>query len=274
MEEQMQQVQAVKEENKIDDDEETDELYNPNPENKAMAFDLELEVPSEYFRICIEAAGRLLDEGRLSFSTEGMRIREMDTSQIAMVDVSLPRGGFVSYPLSIEAPASFGVNLKLLRQFIAKAQGTLKLSFNGGRLHIKYGQKVFTMPLLEVQGTAQKPPSVDGLVESTAPIGSFFGWIKDIETVASHASFESVGNEIWLKGRGDGGEASIQTPLKGENILATFQISFINKFNMGGSGDVSIYLKTSAPLKMQYKFGPSMGSIEVTYWLAPRIEGV
>jgi hypothetical protein len=222
-------------------------------------------------KACLEAASRLVDEGRLSFEQDGLRIREMDQSQIALVDVLVPRKTFTTYP-EVTEPVGYGISIKMLKQFVAKAVGNLRLCFRDGRLNLNYEKKVFTMPLLESTGSPHKVPVVAGASEFQEDTGTFFGWVKDVQIVSSHVSFESKEGKILVVGNSETGNASIETKFVGDKILATFPIDFLAKLNLGGMTRISIFLKSNAPIRIQYCPGPALGSMEINYWLAPRIE--
>jgi len=70
------------------------------------------------FRNSIEAVAALIDEGTMNVSEKGIRVKAMDTSQVALVDLELPKEFFEKY--GVEKTSSFGVNfaemIKILRR--------------------------------------------------------------------------------------------------------------------------------------------------------------
>ncbi|RLI11165.1 hypothetical protein DRO33_04535 [Candidatus Bathyarchaeota archaeon] len=110
------------------------------------------------FRSALEAIGTLIDEGTFVIDQEGLKLRAMDPSRIAMVDFMWGRSVFDEY----EAPEEglkLCVSIDEVRKLLKKARKgeSLELSLDPstGRLRItmrgRY-TKSFTVPRLETAG--------------------------------------------------------------------------------------------------------------------------
>jgi len=63
---------------------------------------IQAEIEAKVLYAALKAVGQVLDEVRLSFTPEGLQVRELDMAEISMVDLSVPVGSFDRYELFVE----------------------------------------------------------------------------------------------------------------------------------------------------------------------------
>ncbi len=235
------------------------------------------------FQKCISAISALIDEGEFFLTAEGLKLRAMDPSQIAMVDFFYPKEAFETYSGEDE---TFGVNMadfeKIMKR--AKADEKLTLKTDDGRLVIIFKGKTmrkFVLPLLDLGGTLPKEPNIP--FDATVGVYSNFlkDSLKDASIVSSHVVFKATPEAFYIEARGDKGEVNIVAE-KSQDIIAELNVSqearamfplgYLNDLvsSAESSSIVEIKLKTDAPLKMSYRIGEG----RVNYYVAPRIEAV
>jgi len=250
----------MEEKPKMDDEEEGEEVELKESEPTPLCSTID----AEKIQVFLDAATRLADEGTISFEEDGMRIREMDASQIAMVDAFIPKACFTLYPAS---QGKLGVNLQTLKKFLAKASGQVELKVVENRLHINFSKKEFVLSLLDLSNSTRKVPKIEGFEFSIGP-SVLFGAIKDCWLVSAHISFENKENILHVIGTGDAGEADIKTEIAMPSPLTVmFPVDFLGKMNLSGD-TMKVMLKKNSPLRLTY----DLDKVLVMYWLAPRIE--
>ena len=233
--------------------------------------EMKAKISATTLKYVVDAASRLIDEGTLEFKADGMRIRDMDPSQIAMVDAFVPRKSFVDYSeFPTEGPdvvEKLGVNIKFLKQVVGKATGDVAMSTEENKLHLSFGKKEFSVGLLDLAHNIRKTPKVENALEFKASPTDFFGWIGDVELASSHVVFKSVEGKLRATGMGDAGEVSDDTGLACAELNVILPIDFLKNMNLKAE-TMSFFLKKNAPCRIEYR----TKDISVDYWLAPRIE--
>ena len=231
---------------------------------------MKMKISAPALKYVVDAASRLLDEGVMEFRADGMRIREMDASQIAMVDAFVPRKSFLEYPEfpteGSDVVEKHGVNLKLMKQMVGKADEDITLEVVENKLVMAFGKKEFKMGLLDLQHNIRKVPKVENAAEFAIAPADFFGWLGDVSVASSHITFKTKEGKLRAVGTGDSGEVDDETGLTCEQeIEAIYPIGFLGKMKL--SGDMKFYVKTNTPIRLSYLFD----GISVDYLLAPRI---
>ncbi len=236
------------------------------------------------FQKCVSAISALIDEGEFFLTDEGLKLRAMDPSQIAMVDFLYPKEAMEKF--EGEDGEKFGVSLsdfdKVMRR--AKSEDKLTIKMEDGRLILLFRGKTlrkFVIPILDLGTGLAREPKIP--FDATVRIYSDFmkDSLKDASIVSSHVTFKVTPEAFYMEAKGDKGEVNIIAE-KGQDILialevtkearAMFPLGYLNDLiNAADSGSqVEINLKTDAPLKMTYKIGDG----KVSYYVAPRIEAV
>ncbi|MCQ5374001.1 MAG: DNA polymerase sliding clamp, partial [Candidatus Methanomethylicia archaeon] len=80
---------------------------------------------SKIWRNIIESISTLVEEGVFIADPTGIRLRAMDPSRVAMVDMELPKTSFDSYECTEEVP--IGVNFDDMKNIMKRTGGNEKL---------------------------------------------------------------------------------------------------------------------------------------------------
>lgn len=236
------------------------------------------------FKDCVDALVTLIDEGEFEIAKDGIKLRAMDPSQIAMVDFVLPKSAFEKY--DVPEDTKIGLNLDDLSKIMARVrQGEsliLRPDKTGSRLELIFKAKSmrkFNLPLLDIGSQAPKEPKID--FDSRVRVNGFSlkEGLKDASLVSSHVVLKTSPTGFDIESHGDKGEVLIEAKKDEDAIIehtinkeakAMFPLEYLNDLLKAtdGSAIVTLDLKTDAPLKLQYPIGEAT----VTYYLAPRIE--
>lgn len=239
---------------------------------------------AKFFKSCVDAIANLVDEGSFEATKEGLHLRTMDPSQIAMVDFKLPAKALQK--IEVDGKASVTMNLADFSKILARTRADesleVALDEKESKLHLTFSgdsKRVFKMPLLDSSTTTPKEPNVpfDATVKMQG--GALKAMLQDAGLLSSHVIFTVDENGLQLEAKGDSGDLHSETA-KGSGILASvtaktksramFPYEYLNDIAKACPDDapLELNLKSDAPVKIAYQIGDA----QLTYYLAPRVE--
>ncbi len=246
-------------------------------------FEVKLE-NATVFKNCIDALVTLIDEGEFDLTKNGITLRAMDPSQIAMVDFVLPKSAFEKYDISTER--KLGLNLDDLSKIVTRCRPgetlTLKLDKTESRLELIFKGKStrrFNLPLLDIANQTPKEPKIEFDSKIRINGSALKESLKDASLVSSHVILRTSPEGFDIEAHGDKGEVQIESKKNEDSLIehtvnkdtkSMFPLEYLNDLLKATESDavVTLDLKTDAPLRLQYPIGDAT----VTYYLAPRIE--
>jgi len=235
----------------------------------------------------LKAVAVLADEPTIIITEDGLRIRSMDSSKIAMVDLFIGRSVFDEYEVDggeSTICVSLPDVLKLLRKVkkgetaelaLDEATGRVKLTLRG-----KYTRS-FTIPRLEFVETV--PPELKlaltakafldarelrKAIEEVGLVGDFVKFTIDNEGLTLSAEGYDRSAKIEFSRACD---AMIDLEIK-EPATATYDASYLAKIHKAGTAladVVEVELATNKPLRLAFRL-PYEATL--VYWLAPRVD--
>ncbi|MCX8194946.1 MAG: proliferating cell nuclear antigen (pcna) [Candidatus Micrarchaeota archaeon] len=236
------------------------------------------------YKNATDAIVNLIDEGILEVGKEGLFLRAMDPSQIAMVSFSMPKGAFAEYDAPTP-PAKVGLDFSNLSKILSRArdgerleisqlENKVQLKFIGGRR-----KRSFKVPVLDLPAGASKEPSVQH--DATVKVSSshFKESLRDASLVGSHITLEASEEGFSIEVHGDSSDFLEESEKQSEEVIemkvsqkarATFPLQHLEDMVKAApeSSSILLHLKTDKPLKMEYE----VEGAKVVYYLAPRIE--
>ena len=242
---------------------------------------------AKFFKQCIDATTSLIDEGSIEISKEGLHLRSLDPSQIAMVDFKLPKG-HAFHSFDVEETRMISVNLLDLSKVLARSKGAEKVSIQfeeteGNRLKIEFAgdaKRAFKLPLLDLRETAMpKEPKV--ALETSVKIraGQFKDMLKDVMLISSHLQMEANDHQFNIEAHGDSGDLKIENSSKTLKDLevkaptatkAMYPAEYLEKMARAAVDAEILHIEfgNNKPVKILYKISEA----EFSYFLAPRVE--
>ena len=231
------------------------------------------------FRTSVDAIAALIDEGTFRIDETGLRLRAMDPSQIALVDLELPAKAFEEY--SVEKTTDLGVDFTELSKITKRLRPEDKLLLKlGQRLELTFQgdtKRTFKVAIIDAQSTPPKEPQIDFTSEVKLAPAMIKEALKDAELVSNHVALTIDKKEFQVTGDGDTGSVDIQFPEEKvfaleckEKSRAVFSLDHLNNILKSAESPsiVSVKMRTDAPLRIEYAIGEG----RVVYYLAPRIE--
>ncbi len=232
------------------------------------------------------AISTLIDEATFDINPDGIKLRAMDPSRVAMIDFEWPKTIFDEY--NCNEPMKMCINisemLKLLRRTEKDESVELSLDEKTGRLQITItGRYVrsFNMPTLEAVEEEVPTPKVAFNVEAKVTTDGLAKAIEDANLVSDHVRIEIDKEKMVMRATGDLMGATIEMKKGSDAVLdleakeaskATFSLSYLSeivKAATATSDVATIEFSTDMPIRLDFQ-QPKEGKL--TFYLAPRIE--
>jgi len=241
---------------------------------------------AKLLRDMITAISILVDEATFKIDPEGIKLRAMDPSRVAMVDFEWPKTVFEEYGCTEPTKICINISelLKLLRRAGKDEVVELSLDEKTGRLQVKMTGKYtrnFTMPTLEASEEEVPTPKITFNLRVKATTEGLRQAIEDAELVSDHVRVEADAEKLVLNASGDlmGATMTLQ---KGSDTLldleakepskATFSLSYLSEIVKAASATsdiATLEFSTDMPIKLDFQ---QTKEGKLTFYLAPRIE--
>jgi proliferating cell nuclear antigen len=244
-------------------------------------FEIQVE-DARFWKGCVDAIVNLIEEGAFEVNQNGIYLKAMDPSQIAMVNFAIPKSAFASY--KVDSAIRIGLNFGDLDKILARTRGKerLTMGMEENRLTLEFkeqSKRSFKVPLVEVTTTVQKEPKIDYDAVIKINGGQFKEILRDAALLSSHIVLEANDKGFFVEVHGDSGDLKVESEKTNEATLdmnlkkqarATFPLQFLDDIVKAcpDNGIVTLNLKTNAPIKVEYPIGDAY----LIYYLAPRIE--
>jgi len=234
----------------------------------------------------ITAISTLVDEATFDLSPEGIKLRAMDPSRVAMIDFEWPKTVFDEYLCSEAAKMCINVSelLKLLRRTGRNESVELSLDEKTGRLKMTIKGdyvRTFNMPTLEAMEEEVPTPKVAFNVKAEVTTQGLGQAIEDALLVSDHVRIEADNEKMTMNATGDLMGATIELKKGGAALLglevkepskATFSLSYLSEIIKAAAATseiATIEFSTDMPIRLDFK---QQQEGKLTFYLAPRIE--
>ena len=246
-----------------------------------------LKIDTQTFKELIKGASGLLDEALIMARPEGLEIRQMDPSGIAMIVARIPKARFSVYRLG--NPEDIGVNLEDVSDLAQSIPNGKELTISmvqDGKRRLKLEWEGFVSNVMledNIRGI-ERTPSI--IFKSSAEIDgkllqrSINKIIKASENkpAKSYVKFKITKEGFTLKAVADRKDISkvfdkAETKLRADaqEQAATYNMKFTERMLKVLKKDitVTVQLTTNEPLSISYH----LNGVDFAYYMAPYIEG-
>ncbi len=241
---------------------------------------------AKVLREAMTSISTLIDEATFNVDPEGIKLRAMDPSRVAMVDFAIQKSAFDEYVCSEGAKLclNLGELLKLLKRAGKDEAIEVSLDDKTGQLTItikgKY-TRTFNMPTLEASEEEVPTPKITFNVRATVTTEGLKDALEDVSLASDHVRIETDGENVMMNAKGDIMGANIELKKGSDALLsveakepskATFSLSYLSeivKAATATSDVVSLEFSTDMPVQLDFK---QRYDGRLVYFLAPRIE--
>jgi len=241
---------------------------------------------AKIWRNLLTAISTLIEEADFNITDEGLKLRSMDPSHVAMVDFEWSKAAFEEY--ACDKPSNIRVNLnsmlKLLRR--GKSEESLEISYDeeNKKVNLTLKGKIlkkFVMPTLETVEEEVPTPKLSFNAKAKLMSETLREIIEDSETVSDNISFETRPDRLLVKASSELSNVSMELSKNDgalleldvkENSAATFNLNYLGEMVKAGSATseiVTMEFSTNMPIRLEFEMSQQG---RLTYYLAPRIE--
>ncbi|PXF52404.1 MAG: DNA polymerase sliding clamp [Candidatus Methanophagaceae archaeon] len=247
----------------------------------------EAEIDAGVLKECIEAITAVVDEGKLRISAEGLNLRAVDPSNVAMVTFQLQNDAFDDYRFSNEDGEGEGLEIGMDFQKLlgilgigGREQVRLSIDEQAQKLYTRMGSLAYTVNLLEPSSLRKEPkvPELEFPVQVVMDIEDFRRTIRAAEKVGEHILLGVEGDEFYMEVEGE--MDKLRLGLKKEQLIhltpgtlhSLFTLDYIAAMSKGMSHAETVTLNLGKDYPLQIEFEVAGGKGKVSYLLAPRVE--
>jgi len=228
----------------------------------------------ETWKPLLKYAKRLLEEATFRINGDTVTLCEMDESRIAMLKAVIRREGLGDYGEK-QPDKLFRVNLATLSNAIRQAGYPATVKSDGAYLHFANSWGNYRMPLLSEYEEKTPPPKLEYTAHATIDINEIFDKLKWIHDKPDAVRLIAKDGKLSVKagnGVGERLEAEIGE-CKGEGE-ASYSLEYLKVLKESGE-KWDIDFATEMPLHAQkIKRVGERNSVQLDFWLAPRIEEI
>jgi proliferating cell nuclear antigen len=232
------------------------------------------------------AVSTLVEEATFNVTPDGISLRAMDPSHVAMVDFEYPKDSFQEY--SCKEPSKLCIDiadmLKLMKRVEAGENLELSLDQQTGHLAMKLTGKYtrkFSVPLLQPTTSDIPTPKLVFDAKIKMDASCFNDAVDDISTVSEQVKFEATPEKLIMSAGSETGNVVVEFD-KTNPALIEFQvqgsakslygINFLRdmiKAGAASSGIATVEFSSDKPVRLDFDLTPKG---KLIYYLAPRLE--
>ncbi len=237
---------------------------------------------SKLLKNIVDVISNFVDEVNFRVNEDGISIRAMDSSRVALLDIKIGREILEEFELDQEEV--IGIDLDRFEKILkrAKAKNSVGLEKeteeNVLKVIIRNGaRRQFELPLIEVAEEEIRIPELDYKASVEIDADYFLEIIKDVDVISDYVTFSANEDMLRISGRGELG--SVNVTFRRDEALsfnvsepceATFGVEYLKDILSGAkiADTVRINLGKDLPLKLEFV----IPGCKLVFYLAPRVE--
>ncbi len=241
------------------------------------------KVKMEVLRELVEVISTLVSEVKLGISKDGVDVKAVDPSHVAMLVLKVNRSAFEEFTGD---STEIGLDIEKLKEVLrlSKPGDVLDLQYDGGksRLVVSIGKLTRHMGVVDPAGiTDPKVPNVSppGAVEVRTE--ELRQGIRGSESVSDHVTLELTAEEFSMHSEGDTDRVDLTIPKEGltqlelkggDSVKSMYPLDFFSNMikSITSAETVKLHVGNEYPLKIEFKLAGGKG--EGSFLLAPRVE--
>src|SRR3989442_60059 len=221
------------------------------------------------FRNLIGAISSLIEEADFNANSEGIKLRSMDPSHIAMVDFEWPKTAFDSYECTSPTKLRLSVSnlLKLLKRTRSDESVEIVYDDANKKLNITLKGKVvrkFIAPTLDASTEEVPTPKVPFNARVKITAVSLRDIIDDAQSISDNVKLEVSPEKFIVRATGELSSAIIEMDKGSDAILeldaketcrATYNLNYLGEIVRAGSGAsevASLEFSTNMPINVEF----------------------
>ncbi len=238
------------------------------------------------FVYIVESIAVLLEEAAFNITNEGLKLRAIDSSRSALIDLFMPREAFEEYPSELSEEIRVGVNFSDLKKILKRVKkgDRIALEVSEGKLKVKLigkATRAVILPIIDVPVEQLPTPKVVFTVTAKVASDALREAMKDADVIADSVKFEAKEDGLYITASSDRGdlevkferdsEAMFEYDLK-EPASARYSLDYLVDIVSKAyrvSDIAVIEFATGKPISLTFEI--PMGG-KLTYYIAPMLD--
>ena len=235
----------------------------------------------EVLRELVEVISTLVSEVKLTVSKDGIDVKAVDPSHVAMLVLSLKKSAFVEFT---GEPTEIGIDIEKLKEVLrlSKPGDDIDLQYDGGknRLVVKVGKVTRHMSIVDPAGiTDPKVPNVTPPGTAVVKMEELRQGIRGSESISDHVTLTLDTEGFTMHSEGETDRVDMTLPKASlsrhevkEPVKSMYPLDFFSSMvkSITTSEDVTLHVGNEYPLKIEFTIADGKG--EGRFLLAPRVE--
>jgi proliferating cell nuclear antigen len=235
----------------------------------------------EVLRELVEVISTLVSEVKLSVSKDGIDVKAVDPSHVAMLVLHLNKGAFEEFT---GETTEIGVDVEKFKEVLrlSKPGDEIDLQYDGGknRLVIKVGRVTRHMAVIDPAGiTDPKVPNVTPPAVVEVKMDELRQGIRGSESISDHVTITLEPDSFVLHSEGETDRVDMRLQKENltklevkETVKSMYPLDFFSSMvkSITSSDSVTLHVGNEYPLKIEFAVAGGKG--EGRFLLAPRVE--
>ena len=233
----------------------------------------------------LSAISPLIEEGDFVVALEGITMRAMDPSHVAMVDFEYRKPAFKEYECT--APTKIRLNVTdIAKKLRGAGQDPLEMAYDEKTRKLTMVVKgkwttTFTLPTLDSSGENVPIPKLEFKSKLKTTSAAFKEIIEQIQSVSNDVVLEATPDRITAETVTELSGAKIELDKGSEAVLglevkeaskSTYNLNYLAQVAAAGTQVaelVTVEFSTNMPIRLEYDISENG---KLVYYVAPRIE--
>ena len=235
----------------------------------------------------IGTVGALVDEAKLNVTEDGIQVKAVDPSHVAMIEANLVKSAFDSYEA---APVEMGIDVDKFKTVLAVAgkedMVDMEKDDSLNRLVVNIGNLTRAMPLLDTSGMPDpKVPSLDLPAFISVSVNEISQGLKASKSVSDHIALSTTKDSFRLVCEGDNqnkvdlslGKDQLEKLDSSEDTTSLFSLEYFALMVNSLPSDRILHINLGSDLPVKVDADLAVDDMtgaqgNVKFLLAPRID--
>lgn len=241
---------------------------------------------SEVWKNCIGAISNLIEKADFEVNEDGVEMKAMDPSHVALADFRLSADAFEEYV--VEDSVELGIDLAEMDNIMSRAkksdESIIEYNEENNRLKLEFkgtSTRRFTLPLLELEEEELPEPELDFTAEAKVSAGALKEGLKDADLIGDNVRFDLEEGRFVMSSESDTSSAEMEL-LEGDEGLeeisvdqpstAMYDIGYLEDMVKSASSSDIVEISHGEDLPIKLVFTIADGEGRLKFVLAPRVE--
>ena len=235
----------------------------------------------------IGTVGALVDEAKMNVSEDGIQVKAVDPSHVAMIEANLVKSAFDSYEAS---PVEMGIDVDKFKTVLSvdgkEDMVDMEKDDSLNRLVVNIGNLTRAMPLLDTSGMPDpKVPSLDLPASISVSVNEISQGLKASKSVSDHIALSTTKDSFRLVCEGDNqnkvdlslGKDQLEKLDSSEDATSLFSLEYFALMVNSLPSDRILHINLGSDLPVKVDADLAVDDMtgaqgNVKFLLAPRID--